>query len=170
MVSAAPVTFQPSGGTCTIAASQSGNSSYAAAPTVSQSFTVNALSPSTYQISGYVLLGGYGPSAGSAVPVTGGITVTLSSQSGALISTTMTNTSTGSYSFTVTPGTYTIAVSSPGSFYTLSSPQSFTISGSSVTTANFTATFTSGGSLSPSSPNKEYIFLNGSIVAVEHPH
>jgi hypothetical protein len=128
--------------------------------------TMNAPAPPTsYQISGQVVFGN-GPSVNTGVP---NVTLTLSNGQSA------TSLSDGSYSFTVNAaGAYTITASYPGSpgFYALSAPKAVTVASTSAAypNNNFTVTFVSGGSLSPSSPSKEYIFLNGSIIAVEHPH
>jgi hypothetical protein len=122
----------------------------------------SAIPTGQVSISGYVVLGGTGPAAGTGVA---GATVTLAgSQTGSY-----TTVAGGSYSFTVNAGgNYTVSATLP--HYAMSTLAPWNDLVSSVSPANFTATFQSGGSLSPGSPNKEYIFMNGSIVAVEHPH
>jgi hypothetical protein len=136
-------------GICTITASQAGNGTYAAAPPVSQSFTVNAAQPSTYQITGRVVLNGTNSGLQN-------FTLTLSNGQST------TSQADGSYSFTVSAGTYTITASYPGlsAVCTLSAPQTVSVPGSGSSNTTFTATFNASGTptvfIDLPSPNVTY--------------
>ena len=161
-VSGTTATFIASG-TCTIDANQAGNSTYAAAPQVQQSFTVN---PAGSQVSGTVFLNNYCSNGNSNLPVT----FTVGLYNGSTLEQSTTTASDGAYSFTSVPnGTYSIKPSLPGAA-TLFYPTGYTgvvlnsATNSNVTGENFNAnvgfTVTGNVSYSGSQTGQTYIYLN----------
>ena len=153
-VSGTAATFIASG-TCTIQATQAGNSTYAAATPVSQSFTVNT--PGA-QVSGTISLNN---NCGSSVPA---ITVSINTSP---VQTTTTD-SNGNYSFASIPaGTYTITPSITGaaSLFYPASITGVTLSGSNVNNENFNAAlgYTVSGNVSYSGAQtgQTYLYLSG---------
>jgi hypothetical protein len=128
-------------GTCTLQANQAGNGTYAAAPQVTQSFTVNAATPKPQTIT-------FGPIASQTAGTT--LVLTASASSGLAVSYTASPSSvctiTGVSSVTLSAaGTCTIQASQAGnSFYLAATPvsQSITVSAAqpaSATITSFTA-------------------------------
>jgi hypothetical protein len=152
-VSGSAVTFLTSG-SCTITASQGGNSSYSAAPNVTQSFTVNG--------EGQIITFNSIPTQQIGASVTLGATATSNLAVSFTTSTSSVCTVSGSTAVTVAAGTCTIKASQAGNtIYAAASPvsQSFTVqsAGGAATTTTTTVSMASAA-------NVYAIFNNGSTV------
>jgi hypothetical protein len=145
-------------GTCTIVATQAGNSTYAAATPVSQSFTVNhAAQTITF---GSIATQSAGTTISLGATATSGLAITYAS------STTSTCTVSGSTASLLAAGTCTIAASQPGnSTYAAATPvsQSFT-----VTAAKGTFKLSaSSGTVTVTPPVCFFIFCFGGSSATD---